>query len=477
MEIPFRMSRTGLVRLRDWKHLRLYLAVMVPVSLGLLCASLILDYSSRSDEETELTARGRLVAVALAESAQYDFLQGDKDAARRSMQAILEADPTVRQIVLLDAGRTPLLAFGDLAREGGYVPVEVPTRQVDQGHQDPQKLSQQHSGFVRVYMASPSLAKSKQLARAHAQVALLVSSMGALLIGIAIAQRLRDQVDAALQAMSSLAAADSQPPTLKAGTDYGPFRGPLDALGRLLQQIHHRMQEQLTVRTRDLNALVSDQARRTQDKERLLVHDHQVIEKERARIAQEVHDRLGGGIVSARLHVEALGRKASKAGQLALANEAAQIKQQLDAVYADTRDIAQKLRPEVLELLGLRGAVQELVRQLDETHPDCSFNFQADDAAPTPDSDLSIVAFRVVQEALTNIVKHARAKHVDVTLAAAEPPRRVRVVVVDDGVGLAAGASSSGGMGMMSMRERVERAGGVLSVTSGAEGTALTFVI
>jgi two-component system sensor histidine kinase UhpB len=460
----------------------LLLATCLPVAVGFALAAAILDLSSRSDEHDELTARARLVAVALAESAQYDIVQGDKDAARRSMQAILGADPTVVQIVLLDATRTPMLAFGDLPRDAGHVSVEVATQQVNRSTPERQRLSQPPNGFVRVYMSSTALGKSKQAARRRGQIALVLSAIASIAIGLAITRRFRSQLNASLDAMRSLAnpntagTANGQGAALS-NRDYGPFQRAVTDLIKVLTESHQRAQDQVALRTRDLSAIVSDQARRTQAKERLLDHDHKVIERERARIAREIHDQLGGGVVSIRLHAEALARKAGKSGQAELAAEASHIVQRLNALYDEAREITRKLRPEVLEMLGLRGAVQELVRQLDETHPDCTFTFHPDESAPNPAGDLSIVAFRVVQEALTNIVKHADARHVDVTLSRAEQPRQVRMVVADDGVGFGEKAEASGGLGLMSMRERVERAGGVLSMTSGPAGTVLTFVI
>jgi signal transduction histidine kinase len=191
----------------------------------------------------------------------------------------------------------------------------------------------------------------------------------------------------------------------------------------------------------------------------------QVQEKERAALARELHDQLGQSLTALKLNAGALART--------VAGPAADLLQQsvaiADQALAQVRTLALDLRPPQLDQLGLAAALRDaVVRISDQGGPDTDFVDET--GGVEPDTTLATVVFRVAQEALTNVTRHAGAKHVGVEL-------RVRagelvLVVEDDGVGFdydAARAAAIKGtsMGILGMEERVTLAGGRLRVTSG----------
>ena len=453
---------------------RLLIAACAPLLAALFAAAAIVYVGIKGDQAAELSLKARLVASALAESAQYDFLQGDRAAARRSMQAVLAAEPSVRQITLLDAGRTPLLAFGEAPKDEPYESVEVALQQIDSA----QEPVPRHKGYVRVFISKPQLSPSKRSHLFDAAMALLLVGAASVAAAVTLVRRVSVPLKHATRCLQGLAMSEvEQARLLPADGILGDLHGSIRTLAQHLTDSQERGQAQLASQTRDLHALLSATARETKDKQRLLDYGDKLIEKERERIASEIHDQLGGGLVSIRLQAEALARRAKNLGQEGLESIARQIVSTLTELYDGTRSITRQLRPEVLEMLGLGGAIEEMVRHLDESHPQCRFKYQPISPVPDPKGEYSITAFRVVQEALTNIIKHAKAKNVDVTLSSAEGPRHLRIVVADDGQGMEQSKGDGAGLGMMGMQERVERVGGVMSIKSDGTGTVLTFVL
>ena len=133
-------------------------------------------------------------------------------------------------------------------------------------------------------------------------------------------------------------------------------------------------------------------------------------------------------------------------------------------LYAIARDIVKRLRPEVLDTLGLQGAVEEMVHHYDAIHPECTFVFRADGDLAHLDADLTINVYRLIQEALSNVVKHARATHSCVSLEVLKDDAVLRIVVSDDGVGFDPGKALEPGVGLVGMRERVSAVFGSMEI-------------
>jgi signal transduction histidine kinase len=141
------------------------------------------------------------------------------------------------------------------------------------------------------------------------------------------------------------------------------------------------------------------------------------------------------------------------------------------------RRLSRGLRPEVLDALGLGGAIAAIVHDLDAAHPACRFEFERASAAPDVPPKVAMTAYRVAQEALSNSAKYAQADLVRVTLAAEPAPRHLRLTIVDNGRGFDADQAASGGLGVLGMRERVAAGGGQLTVGSDGTGTRITVVL
>jgi two-component system sensor histidine kinase UhpB len=177
-------------------------------------------------------------------------------------------------------------------------------------------------------------------------------------------------------------------------------------------------------------------------------------EGERARIASGLHDEVGQVLTGVLLQLE--GEARSEETKVA-------VRQALEEV----RRIARELRPEMLDQLGLVSALTELSRKFAGSGLRIERRF-ADDLPPLSD-EAELTVYRVAQESLTNVARHAQASWVEVALERGAGSVVLRVV--DDGRGMdEAAAAANGHGGLRGMRERAVLAGGALAVKRGREG-------
>ncbi|MCM2252672.1 MAG: PAS domain S-box protein, partial [Ramlibacter sp.] len=187
-----------------------------------------------------------------------------------------------------------------------------------------------------------------------------------------------------------------------------------------------------------------------------------VREQERTRIAMELHDDLGQQLTGLKLELSWLGGRL-KEGRQAMPEEVGAMRQMLDTAIASVRRIASELRPVILDDLGFGEAVAwQTAEFAKRSGLDIELDLQAQDLVK--DDVLATALFRIVQESLTNVVRHAGANRVQVRLARDED--RLVLTVVDDGSGISGGPRTGGGIGLVSMRERATALGGQLNIAS-----------
>jgi signal transduction histidine kinase len=186
-------------------------------------------------------------------------------------------------------------------------------------------------------------------------------------------------------------------------------------------------------------------------------------EDERRRIARELHDEAGNALTAAIFHIDLESIKLPPEADAAR-DVLSTTRARLMECSATLHNIAYSLRPRVLEDLGLGPALQSLVDQTRELG-----KIDADLLITGPATRLSemidLTIFRVVQEALTNVLKHAQARHTWVHLD--YQPRTLCITIEDDGIGAAAPrrvARRGSGLGLAGMRERIEMLDGILHI-------------
>lgn len=194
------------------------------------------------------------------------------------------------------------------------------------------------------------------------------------------------------------------------------------------------------------------------DRRRLLAHLVEAQEQERQRIAWDVHDDTIQAMVAVDMRLQLLARKLP-------AEHRDTVEQADDAVRAAIgrlRNLVFRVRPPGIERQGLRDSLTVYLA-------DTAMAGEVHNAFERePGDDAAITIFRVCQEALTNVRKHARASFVVVELSTVD--RGFLVRVIDDGVGLPDLDPNAGHFGLIEMRERAEAAGGWCTVAAGEDG-------
>jgi signal transduction histidine kinase len=196
-------------------------------------------------------------------------------------------------------------------------------------------------------------------------------------------------------------------------------------------------------------------------------HIESAREEERTGIAREIHDVLGQSLTAIKMELAWIGRRVSSPGDIdraALEDRVSALTGLTDQMIDQVRRISSELRPGVLDDLGLLAALDWQAQDFERhTGLTCVFRTNVTQLEPF-DRALSTAVFRIVQEALTNVIRHAEATRVDVSFAI--DGEGLRVEVSDDGKGIAPDAMTPGSLGVLGIRERARRLGGTATVAA-----------
>lgn len=192
-------------------------------------------------------------------------------------------------------------------------------------------------------------------------------------------------------------------------------------------------------------------------------HALQAQEAERHRIAQELHDEVGQTMTAVLLELKRLRDQVPEPLQADVSRVQETTRTSLDEI----RRIAKRLRPGVLEELGLISALKSLATET-ASHSGLTVRRAFDPDLPAFGSAVELVLFRVAQEGLTNVARHARAQNVE--LALRRHGEGIRLAIVDNGRGL---RGAPEGAGIRGMRERALLVGADLTVSSDSTGTSV----
>ncbi|MFT3769115.1 MAG: sensor histidine kinase [Minicystis sp.] len=235
---------------------------------------------------------------------------------------------------------------------------------------------------------------------------------------------------------------------------------------RAFEELSETLEERVREQTRELRMLAA--------------HLENAREDERTRISRELHDELGQELTALR-YALTFAKQRYERDPASIRGNLSELESLIQRTAATTRQIVSELRPRMLDDLGLEAGLEWLLRQTEErTGMVCRFSI----GRPRLDIDaeVSIAAFRIIQEALTNAVRHAKATLVDVAVTLEDGD--LRITVRDNGVGLpprddgAKGPGRKGGMGIIGMRERAEALGGRLRIDGPpGQGTTLSVVL
>ncbi|MBI5022075.1 MAG: sensor histidine kinase [Ignavibacteriales bacterium] len=197
------------------------------------------------------------------------------------------------------------------------------------------------------------------------------------------------------------------------------------------------------------------------------VHLQSVREEERTRIAREIHDELGQLLTVMKMDIALLSKKIKSQNENRFACEAIKSLQTMsglaDSTIQSVRRIATQLRPEILDELGLREAI-EWETGLFQERTKILTNFSSSKEFISLDPERATALFRIFQETLTNIARHSQATQIDVTIDLFDS--ELILLVSDNGKGITqVEATGSRSLGLLGMRERAQVFGGSVDIT------------
>jgi len=203
--------------------------------------------------------------------------------------------------------------------------------------------------------------------------------------------------------------------------------------------------------------------------EQLYKHLNDVRENERAEISREIHDELGQSLTALRMDLSSIKEKVTD--KILVDKKINDMLGIVNYTLKKVQKISATLRPGMLDDLGLVPSVEWYCHEFHE-RTDISCNCILKEI-PMLNQNLTLTLFRILQEGLTNIIRHAKAKNVDVELFASDGT--IILKIIDDGVGASQEKlNSKNSLGLMGMRERLKQFNGALEIISSLnKGTTL----
>ena len=217
----------------------------------------------------------------------------------------------------------------------------------------------------------------------------------------------------------------------------------------------------------EVTLMQTELASALEENRRLSQRSMQVQEEERRNLARELHDELGQSLNAIKVDAVTIRDRSENAVEVRRGAKA--IIEVSGHVYDVVRSLMQRLRPVALDELGLRSAVEYGVQQWQRRHPAVRCSFAAEGELDDLSEQLNITLYRLAQECLTNVAKHAEATRVAISLARVtgdeQEGEEVRFSFEDNGCGFDAGLRRQG-LGLVGLRERVEALGGHFDLQS-----------
>jgi signal transduction histidine kinase len=241
---------------------------------------------------------------------------------------------------------------------------------------------------------------------------------------------------------------------------YAVFAGVLSKLQTLLEELDRRVHERTAALQREMT-----------ERQRLDREIAQIADRERRRLGQDLHDRLGQHLTGTALAAQVLKEKlAAKASPEV--KEADKLVCYVEEGIDLTRNLARGFFSPELEADGLTVALEGLAENISERFAvNCIFH--GEESIPVYDSAVATQLYRIAQEATTNAAKHAAAQQIDIRISMNDS--ELTLAIIDDGVGLLTKSSDSKGLGLRLMRHGAALIGGAFNVRqNGQRGTIAT---
>ena len=202
-----------------------------------------------------------------------------------------------------------------------------------------------------------------------------------------------------------------------------------------------------------------------EQQKKLLNAEIEATERERSRIAKDLHDGIGMDLVSIRLMANKIAKKTDD-------KDALEIQSQLQKTISEIQNIIYELTPSGLKLFGLSYGLENYISMVQRNHPiEINLNYLGEEVK---DQQVGAMIFRIIQELVTNSIKHAQCKIISIDIIVSSST--IEINYQDNGIGFDPD-NVNPGLGLSNIRSRVESLSGQINVESGAVGTNYTILL
>ena len=442
--------------------------------------------------ENELRKRGTALTVDLAMFTVRPLLKQDLVTLRRFVNHSMEQD-YVRYVVILDA-QSKVVMHSDLSEVGKVYrdsissaaansnePGCVHTYHPEKGEEycdifSPIEVSDFRLGTVLLGYSHQAVEKEIFEARRQILIIGIMTVIGGGVFAYLLAIFISSPIKRITDAIEGVASGNPNPPvTLRRDDEIGTLASSFNKMAEELERHRKHLEKLVEDRTaeiettneqlqREIVERKSSEEELKHSRERLrdlAVYLQSVREDERGRIAREIHDELGQALTALKMDTHWIGQRLSKDQQLLL-EKTRSMSRLINMTVQSVQRISSELRPGLLDDLGLSAAIEWQANEFHRrTGIQCETISEPEDIALN--RDLSTAVFRIFQEALTNIVRHANATKVEVMLS--KKSDKIELTVIDNGRGITENQiSDERSLGLIGMRERVHSYGGDLKI-------------
>lgn len=257
----------------------------------------------------------------------------------------------------------------------------------------------------------------------------------------------------------------------------------LEQASHELRAANEELEARVEARTRELKAATDRVTRYNEENRKLINGMNSALEEERRYISRELHDHLNADLLFIKMRLRrvlTLSQSVLDASNIEthradITNTLQQTIERIVAVYDASRNIVRMLRPEVIDSLGLIGAIKDRIDLFRSAQPGIEFRFDHQGEFDDLNYQYKMALFRMIQESLNNVVTHANATHAHIVLCryCEENPEGIYLSIADDGNGFDP-ATVTRGTGLISMRERALSYGGQLIIDAApGQGTTI----
>ena len=455
-------------------------------------------YSIEAELNAELTGFGSTLGKTLAESSRLALEEGKFDELQQTTDNLMLDTDLILKIEVMDENRNVILskkAKNTQSSASRLVTLPIIKRQFKfdksadelelQTLANPKteagKSTDNTIGHIQLTLAVDRVTEKRSDMLILYNQVLLCGALAGLLVASLLSGNLSKPLRNALTTLRTIRDGKySQQVEVTTRGEIGEFQSTINQITLNMDESIVELENKVTARTIELQKSRDAISKSDAEKRRLIQKVHTIVEDERKSIAAEIHDELNATLIAAKLSSQRILKVASEENVALKVEEirshAQNIIELTSSLYSSARNIVRRLRPEILDMLGLYGAINDMIENYNGMATDCHFSLTADGDFSEIPPDLNITVYRLVQEALSNVIKHAKATEAHVFINNDLQKQHLLVSVVDNGNGFKPKFNESG-IGIIGMKERVYAFNGDFEIISEEGGGSTVLAI